>query len=178
MCAQKQYITMHNQLRRGQPKKEVAHNVLKATCEESSVNLLVCPKLLSLRKKQGIESLTEREIYNSKQLIRFLMDLFIIKGHDEPTLCSHEEKPTQEVKRGRSPKKMGIPSPHAQPFVVQTVSHMEERKRPRENVSPIQAKRDTVSMGKARTEPGVISTSSKDMQRRGNRRAASGARAE
>ncbi|KAG8340414.1 hypothetical protein TRVL_08756 [Trypanosoma vivax] len=67
-CALKQYFTMHLQAKHGQPRKESVHNSLKVECKGYAAHLLGCPSLRELRKKHGLETLKDGELFFSAQL--------------------------------------------------------------------------------------------------------------
>ncbi|KAH8619663.1 hypothetical protein ERJ75_000135800 [Trypanosoma vivax] len=74
--ALKQCRTMHLQAKHGQPRREAEHNSLKVECRESAVHLLECPSLRELRKKRGLETLKDGDVFFSAKLDSFLKELF------------------------------------------------------------------------------------------------------
>ncbi|KAG8344805.1 hypothetical protein TRVL_04355 [Trypanosoma vivax] len=75
-CALKLYITMHLQAKHQQPRREARHNSLKVECRESAAHLLESPSLRELRKRHGLETLKDGELFFSAQLPSFLKELF------------------------------------------------------------------------------------------------------
>ncbi|CCD21230.1 hypothetical protein, conserved in T. vivax [Trypanosoma vivax Y486] len=106
MCALKQYLTMQLQAKHGQPRREARHNSLKVECRESAPHLLECPSLRELRKKHGLETLKDGELFFSAQLASFLKELFKLERPSAPTPDEPELRPARAVKRQRSPTEL------------------------------------------------------------------------
>ncbi|KAH8614738.1 hypothetical protein ERJ75_000657300 [Trypanosoma vivax] len=102
-CALKQYLTMHLQAKHGQPRREARHNSVKVECQESAAHLLECPSLRELRKKRGLETLKDGELFFGAQLASFPKELFKLGSPSAPTPDESELRPAQDVKRQRSP---------------------------------------------------------------------------
>ncbi|KAG8339128.1 hypothetical protein TRVL_10045 [Trypanosoma vivax] len=84
-CALEQCLTMHLQTKHGQPRREVEHNSLKVECRESAAHLLECPSLRELRKKHGLDTLKDGELFFSAQLASFLKELFKLESPSTTT---------------------------------------------------------------------------------------------
>ncbi|KAH8607824.1 hypothetical protein ERJ75_001339100 [Trypanosoma vivax] len=94
--ALKQYLTMHLQAKRGQPKREAVHNSLKIDCGESAAHLVECPSLRELRKKHGLETLKDGDVFFSAKLDSFLKELFKLESPSAPTqLMSQKRSPLE-----------------------------------------------------------------------------------
>ncbi|CCD20622.1 hypothetical protein, conserved [Trypanosoma vivax Y486] len=178
-CALKQYLTMHLQAKHGQPRREARHNSLKVECRESAAHLLECPSLRELRKKHGLETLKDGELFFSAQLASFLKELFKLESPSAPTPNEPELRPARAVKRHRSPTELDTtypPSAVAKRIGVCTARGM--RKRVREADSPSKAICFKVPLDEARMRSGLRSTSPAGLQSRGSSRESSAARAD
>ncbi|CCD12246.1 unnamed protein product [Trypanosoma congolense IL3000] len=131
-CALKQYLTIHLQAKHGQRKKESEHNLLKAECEESAAHLLELPSLRGLRKKHGLETRKDGEVFFSAQLASFLKELFKLESPLSPPLDSPKLTPARAVKRHRSPTALDTAYPPSAATTLLEVSDARNlRKRPR-----------------------------------------------
>ncbi|KAH8617759.1 hypothetical protein ERJ75_000339500 [Trypanosoma vivax] len=86
--ALKQYLTMHLQAKHGQPRREARDSSLKVECKGSAAHFLECPSLRELRKKHGLETLKDGELFFSAQLASLLKELFKLKS--PPTHTPYE----------------------------------------------------------------------------------------
>ncbi|KAG8340459.1 hypothetical protein TRVL_08712 [Trypanosoma vivax] len=98
-CGLKQYLTMHLQAKRGQPKREARHNSLKVECKDSVAQLLECPSLRELRNKLELETMKDGELLFGAQLASFLKELFKLESpfrtlHDLLNLSPLESRET------------------------------------------------------------------------------------
>ncbi|KAG8341345.1 hypothetical protein TRVL_07826 [Trypanosoma vivax] len=78
--ALKQHLTMRLQAKDGQPRREAKHNSLKVKNKESAAHLLECTSLRELRKKHGLETLKDGELFFSAPLASFLKELFKLES--------------------------------------------------------------------------------------------------
>ncbi|KAG8339690.1 hypothetical protein ERJ75_001581600 [Trypanosoma vivax] len=97
---------MHLQAKRGQPRREERHNSLKVWPEASAAHLLECQSLRELRKKRGLETLKDGEVFFSAQLASSVKELFELESPSAPTPDEPELRPGRAVKRHRSPAVM------------------------------------------------------------------------
>ncbi|KAG8343746.1 hypothetical protein TRVL_05423 [Trypanosoma vivax] len=102
-CALKQCRTMRLQAKHGQPRREERHNSLKVECKESAAHLLECPSSRELRKKHGLQTLKDGELFFGAQLASFVKELFKLESPSAPTPDEPELRPARAVKRYRSP---------------------------------------------------------------------------
>ncbi|KAH8607870.1 hypothetical protein ERJ75_001365900 [Trypanosoma vivax] len=109
--ALKQCLTMHLQAKDGQPRREARHNSLKVECGESAAHLLECPSLRELRKKHGLETLKDGELFFSAQLASFLKELFKLESPSAHTPDEPELRPARAVKGHRSPTELDTTYP-------------------------------------------------------------------
>ncbi|KAH8604590.1 hypothetical protein ERJ75_001702200 [Trypanosoma vivax] len=98
-CALRQYLTMHLQAKHGQPRRVARHNSPKVECRESAAHPLECPKLRELRKKHGVETLKDGEVFFSAQPASFLKELFKLESPSAHTPDETELRPCRAVKR-------------------------------------------------------------------------------
>ncbi|KAH8609799.1 hypothetical protein ERJ75_001165100 [Trypanosoma vivax] len=164
-CALKQYLTMHLREKHGQPSREARHNSLKVECRESAAHLLDFPSLQELRKKHGLETLKNGELFFSAQLASFLKELFKLESPSAPTPDESELRPARAVKRRRSPTELDTtypPSAAAKRIGVCTARAM--RKRVREADSPSKATCFSAPLCEARMGSGLRSTSPAGLQ--------------
>ncbi|KAG8340150.1 hypothetical protein TRVL_09019 [Trypanosoma vivax] len=105
--ALKQCLTMHLREKHGQQRGEAVHNLPKVKCRESAAHLLECPSLRERRKKHGLETLKDGELFISAQLASFLSS-FKLESPSAPTHDEPESKPARDVKRHRSPTELDI----------------------------------------------------------------------
>ncbi|CCD21262.1 hypothetical protein, conserved [Trypanosoma vivax Y486] len=178
-CALKQYLTMHLQAKHGQQRREARHNSLKVECRESAAHLLECTRLRELRKKHGLESLKDAELFFSAQLTSFLKELFELESPSATTPDEPELRPARAVKRHRSPSALDTtysPSAAAKRIVVCSARAM--RKRVREADSSSKAICFNVPLVEARMGSGLRSTCPAGLQSRGSSRESSAARAD
>ncbi|KAG8340582.1 hypothetical protein TRVL_08592 [Trypanosoma vivax] len=178
-CAPKQSLTMHLQVKHGQPRREARHNSLKVECGESAAHLVECPSLRELRKKHGLETLKDGWLFFSAQLASFLKGLFKLESPSAPTPDEPELRPVRAVKRHRSPTELDtayVPSAAAKRIGVCTARGM--RKRVREADSPCKAIFFNVPLDEARMGSLLRSTSPAVLQRQGSSRESSAARAD
>ncbi|KAH8610367.1 hypothetical protein ERJ75_001107000 [Trypanosoma vivax] len=178
-CARKQYLTMHLQAKHGQPRREAEHNSLKVERRESAARLMECQSLRELRKKHGLETLKDGELFFSAQLASFLKEHFKQESPSAPTPDEPELKPARTVKRHRSPTELDTahsPSAVAKRIGVCTARGM--RKRVREADSPSKAICFKVPLDEARMRPGLRSTSPAGLQSRRSSRESRAARAD
>ncbi|KAH8617096.1 hypothetical protein ERJ75_000414600 [Trypanosoma vivax] len=139
-CALKQYRAMHLHAKRIQPRREAEHNSLKVECKESAPHLLECPSLRELRKKHGLETLKDWELFFRAQHANFLKELFKLESPSATTPDEPESMPARAAKRHRSPTALDTtysPSAAAKRIGVCTARAM--RKRVREADSPSKA---------------------------------------
>ncbi|KAH8607813.1 hypothetical protein ERJ75_001338500 [Trypanosoma vivax] len=128
--ALKQCLTMHLQAKRGQPRREARHNSLKVDCGESAAHLVECPSLRELRKKHGLETLKDGDVFFSAKLDSFLKELFKLESPSAPTPGEPETKPARAVKRHRSPTVMDTTySPSTEPKQIGVCTARAMRKR-------------------------------------------------
>ncbi|KAH8619541.1 hypothetical protein ERJ75_000155100 [Trypanosoma vivax] len=147
---------------------EARHNSLKVECRESAAHLLECPSLRELRKKHGLETLKDGELFFSAQLASFLKELFKLESPSAPTPDEPKLRPARAVKRHRSPTELDTtypPSAVAKRIGVCTARGM--RKRVREADSPSKAICFKVPLDEARMRSGLRSTSPAGLQSRG-----------
>ncbi|KAH8617845.1 hypothetical protein ERJ75_000339800 [Trypanosoma vivax] len=162
---------MRLQAKRGQPRREARHNSLKAECKESAAHLLECPSFRELRKKHGLETLKDGELFFSAQLASFLKEPFKLASPSSPTPDEPELRPARAVKRHRSPTELDTtypPSAVAKRIGVCTARGM--RKRALEADSPSKAICFRVTLDEARVGSGLRSTSPAGLQTTGSSR--------
>ncbi|KAH8603431.1 hypothetical protein ERJ75_001816800 [Trypanosoma vivax] len=104
---------MHLQAKRGQPKREAEHDSLKVECKESAGHLLECPSLRERRKKHGLQTLKDGELFFSAQLASFLKELFELLSPTSHTPDAAELRPARAVKRHRSPTELDTTYSHS-----------------------------------------------------------------
>ncbi|KAG8339887.1 hypothetical protein TRVL_09285 [Trypanosoma vivax] len=97
---------MHLQAKRDQPRREARHSLLKVERKESAAHLLVFPSLRELKKKHGLETLKDGELFFSAQLASFLKELFKLGSPSAPTPDEPKLRPARAVKRHRSPTEL------------------------------------------------------------------------
>ncbi|KAG8339643.1 hypothetical protein TRVL_09528 [Trypanosoma vivax] len=122
-CALKQCLTMQLKAKRGQPRREARHNSLKVECRESAAHLVECPSLRELRKKHGLETLKDGELFFSAQLASSLRELFRLESPSGPTPDEPELRPARSANKHRSPTALDTtysPSAAAKLIVVCT----------------------------------------------------------
>ncbi|KAH8609525.1 hypothetical protein ERJ75_001195300 [Trypanosoma vivax] len=102
---------MHLQAKHGQPRREAKHSSLKVECSESAAHLLECPSLRERRKKHGLETLKDGDVFFSAQLASFLKELFKLESPSAPTHDGPELRPARAVKRHRSPTELDTTHP-------------------------------------------------------------------
>ncbi|KAH8617513.1 hypothetical protein ERJ75_000363000 [Trypanosoma vivax] len=158
-CALKQYNTMHPQAKHGQPKREARHNSLKVERKESAAHLVECPSLRELRKRHGLETLKDGELFFSAQLASFLKELFKLERPSAPTPDEPELRPARAVKRHRSPTELDTTySPSAAAKRIGVCTARATRKRVREADSSSKAICFNVPLDEARMGSGLRST--------------------
>ncbi|KAH8617446.1 hypothetical protein ERJ75_000375800 [Trypanosoma vivax] len=94
---------MDQQAKHRKPRREARHSSLKVECKESAAHLLECPSLRELRKKHGLETLKDRELFFSVQLASILKELFKQESLSVATPDEPQLRPARAVKRHRSP---------------------------------------------------------------------------
>ncbi|KAH8619305.1 hypothetical protein ERJ75_000175400 [Trypanosoma vivax] len=102
-CALKQCLTMRLQAKRSRARMISVHSSLRAECKESAAHLLKRPSLRELRKKHGLETLKDGELFFSAQLAIFLKELFKLESPSSPTPGEPELRTARAVKKHRSP---------------------------------------------------------------------------
>ncbi|KAG8340300.1 hypothetical protein TRVL_08875 [Trypanosoma vivax] len=178
-CALKQRLTMHLRAKHGQPRREAKHSSLKVECKESAAHRLECPSLRELRKKHGLETLKDGELFFSAQLASFLKELFKLASPSAPTPDEPELRPARAVKRHRSPTELDTtypPSAAAKQIGVCTARAMQ--KRVREADSSSKAICFNVPADEARMGSGLRSMSPAGLRSHRSSRESSAARAD
>ncbi|KAG8343662.1 hypothetical protein TRVL_05514 [Trypanosoma vivax] len=176
-CALKQYLTMHLQAKRGQPRRAPAHNSLKVECKDCAAHLLECSSLRELRKKHGLETMKDGELFFSAQLASFLKELFKLEIPSAPTHDESELRPARAVKGNHSPTELDT-------TYLTSVAKMKMctargmRKRLLEADSLSKAICFNVPLDEARMGSGLRSTSPAGLQSQGRSRESSAARAD
>ncbi|KAH8617294.1 hypothetical protein ERJ75_000391400 [Trypanosoma vivax] len=163
----------------GQPRREARHNSLKVECKETAAHLVECPSLRELRRKRGLETPKDGELFFSAQLASFLKELFKLESPSAPTSEEPELRPAHAVKRHRSSTELNTtysPSAPAKRIGVRTARGM--RKRVREADPLTKAICFNVLLGEARMGSGFRSTSHAGLQRQGSTIEPSGAPAD
>ncbi|KAG8345516.1 hypothetical protein TRVL_03652 [Trypanosoma vivax] len=170
---------MHLQAKHGKPRREAEHNSLKVECRESAAHLLECPSLRELRKKHGLVTLKDVEVFFSAQLSSFSKELFKLESPSAPTPDEPELRPARAAKRHRSPTALDTAysaSTAAKLIGVCTEGAM--RKRVREADSLNKSICFNVPLGEARIGSLFRSTSPAGPQRHRSRRKSSPVREE
>ncbi|KAH8607249.1 hypothetical protein ERJ75_001470900 [Trypanosoma vivax] len=170
---------MHLRAKHGQPRREARHNSLKVECKETAAHLVECPSLRELRRKRGLETPKDGELFFSAQLASFLKELFKLESPSAPTSDEPELRSTRAMKRHRSPTELNTtysPSAPAKRIGVCTARGM--RKRVREADPLTKAICFNVLLGEARMGSGFRSTSPAGMQSHRSSRESSAARAD
>nr|CCC48378.1 hypothetical protein, conserved in T. vivax [Trypanosoma vivax Y486] len=178
-CALKQYLTTPLKAKRGQPRQEERHNSLKVKNKESAAHLLECPNLREIRKKHGLETLKDGELFSSAQLASFLKELFKLEKRSAPTPEEPELRPARAVKRHRSPTELDTaysPSTAAKRIGMCTARAMRNRVRVADSLS--KAICFNVPLCEARMGSRLHSTSPSGLQSHRNSHECSAARAE
>ncbi|KAG8341776.1 hypothetical protein TRVL_07393 [Trypanosoma vivax] len=102
----KQYLTMHLKAKHVQQRRVASHNSLKVECRESAAHLLECPSLRKIRKKHGLETLKDGDVFFSAQLASFLKELFRLESPSAHKTDEPELRPARAVKSHRSPTEL------------------------------------------------------------------------
>ncbi|KAH8610384.1 hypothetical protein ERJ75_001111000 [Trypanosoma vivax] len=178
-CALKQCLTMHLQAKRGQPGREARHNSLRVERSESAAHLLECPSLRELRKRHGLETLMDREVFFSAQLASFLKELFKLESPSVPTPDEPELRPSRAIKRHCSPTELDTAYPSsAATKLIGVCTTRAMRKRAREADPPSKAICFKAPLCEARMGSGLCSTFPAGLQSRGSNRESNAARAD
>ncbi|KAG8342339.1 hypothetical protein TRVL_06831 [Trypanosoma vivax] len=164
-CALKQCLTMHRQAKHGQPRREATHNSLKVERKESAPHLLECQSLQELRKRHGLETLKDGEVFFSAQLASSLKEPFELESPSATTPDEPELRPARAVKRHRSPTALDTTySPSAAAKRIGVCTARAVRKRVREADSASKAICFNVPLDKARMGSWLRSTSPAGLQ--------------
>ncbi|KAG8340989.1 hypothetical protein TRVL_08183 [Trypanosoma vivax] len=97
-CVLEQCLTMHLQAKHGQPRRQAKHNSMKVECKEPAAHLLECQSLRELRRKRGLETPKDGEVFFSCQLTSFLKELF---KPASPSALTPDEPESSSVEQQR-----------------------------------------------------------------------------
>ncbi|KAH8609854.1 hypothetical protein ERJ75_001160300 [Trypanosoma vivax] len=136
------------------------------------------PKLARVRKKHGLETLKDGELFFSAQLASFLKELFKLESTSAPTPDEPESRPARAVKRHRSPTELDTTYP---PSVARSglgCALQEACESMSGSRFAIQGNLLQSSLDEARMGSGLRSTPPAGLQSRGDGRESSAARAD